>query len=150
MSEACQLKWTNVDLEKKILRILGKGQKERLVALPDLTITELKRTNQSEIYVWGSKELNQRTAYSMIRTLGAKANLLRPLHPHALRHSFATHLLSSGANLRTLQELLGHQSLSATEKYTHLSVDQLARTMEKSHPLGNQLKPLRPVNKNRR
>ena len=61
---------------------------------------------------------------------------MKPLHPHALRHSYATHLLTSGANLRTLQELLGHQSLQATQRYTHLGIDHLARTMEAFHPLG--------------
>ena len=61
---------------------------------------------------------------------------MQTLNPHALRHSFATHLLTSGANLRVLQELLGHKSLQATEKYTHLGIDQLARVMEQHHPLG--------------
>ena len=149
VSEACQLKWKNVDLNQKLLRILGKGRKERLVALPDMAIEELKaelkkvrrkklESESDSPYIWGAQELNQRTAYSMIRNLGIKSQLIRPLHPHALRHSFATHLLSSGANLRTLQELLGHQSLTATEKYTHLGVDQLARTMETNHPLGQR------------
>jgi integrase/recombinase XerC/integrase/recombinase XerD len=86
--------------------------------------------------VFGTKALSTRVAYSWIRQLGLKAGLLRPLHPHLLRHSFATHLLVSGASLRTLQELLGHSSLQATEKYTHLNLDQLARTLAQHHPLG--------------
>ena len=86
-------------------------------------------------YAFGEHELNTRTAYEMIRGLGKKVGLMNPLHPHALRHSFATHLLASGANLRTLQTLLGHDSLQATEKYTHLNVDQLARLIEQTHPL---------------
>ncbi|HWU44604.1 MAG TPA: tyrosine-type recombinase/integrase, partial [Bdellovibrio sp.] len=89
-----------------------------------------------EEFVFGEEALSQRRAYEMVRQSGVRAGLLKPLHPHALRHSFATHLLSSGANLRTLQELLGHESLQATEKYTHLGIDQLARTMEQLHPLG--------------
>ena len=96
-----------------------------------------KKKSFNNEYVFGETALNPRTAYEMIRQSGARAGLLQPLHPHALRHSFATHLLSSGANLRTLQELLGHESLTATEKYTHLGIDQLARTMERVHPLGN-------------
>jgi integrase/recombinase XerC/integrase/recombinase XerD len=135
VSEACQLQWSNVDTQKNILRIRGKGNKERLVALPKLVSEELEKSPHAGAFVWGEKALNPRTAYELIRQLGRQAGLLSPLHPHALRHSFATHLLSSGANLRTLQELLGHTSLSATERYTHLGVDQLARTMEKSHPL---------------
>ena len=143
ISEACALKWSEVFLEQKILRIKGKGGKERIVALPDLTLTNLRRwrkDNFAQDFVFGEKGLNTRTAYEMIRQSGKDAGLLQPLNPHALRHSFATHLLSSGANLRTLQELLGHESLQATEKYTHLGVDQLARTLENFHPLGTSNK----------
>lgn len=139
ISEACNLKWSSVSFEQKILRVTGKGNKERIVALPSLTLGVLKRWRKESAfndYVFGEAALNQRTAYEMVRQSGQRAGLLKPLHPHALRHSFATHLLGSGANLRTLQELLGHESLRATEKYTHLGIDQLARTMEKLHPLG--------------
>ncbi len=139
VSEACNLKWNEVHLSQKILRVTGKGSKERVVALPSLTVevlTKWKKESSFDEYVLGEKALNSRTAYEMVRQSGVRAGLLKPLHPHALRHSFATHLLSSGANLRTLQELLGHESLQATEKYTHLGIDQLARTMENLHPLG--------------
>lgn len=145
VSEACNLKWTDVHFSTRSLRLKGKGNKERLVILPNLAIEVLQklRTLSDEDYVFGVEALNPRIAYEWVRTRGAKALLMKPLHPHALRHSFATHLLSSGANLRTLQELLGHESLQATEKYTHLGVDQLARTMESFHPLsqGSQKKP---------
>lgn len=141
VSEACNLRWSAVHLDQKILRVTGKGDKERVVALPDMTIKALKKWKKEssfDDYVFGEKPLVQRTAYEMVRKSGQRAGLLKPLHPHALRHSFATHLLSSGANLRTLQELLGHESLQATEKYTHLGIDQLARTMENLHPLGKK------------
>lgn len=139
VSEACNLKWSEVQISQKVLRVKGKGSKERVVALPSLTVDVLlkwKKESSFDEYVFGEKPLNSRTAYEMVRQSGIRAGLLKPLHPHALRHSFATHLLSSGANLRTLQELLGHESLQATEKYTHLGIDQLARTMENLHPLG--------------
>lgn len=136
VSEACNLKWSSVDLPSHTLRILGKGNKERIAALPATAMIELKNKKSAGDFIWGDSALNPRTAYEMIRKLGVKSGLMRPLHPHVLRHSFATHLLSSGANLRTLQELLGHKSLTATEKYTHLTVDQLARTMNQHHPLG--------------
>lgn len=137
VSEACNLKWTDVHFSTRSLRLKGKGGKERLVILPSLAIEVLQklRKDSGEEFVFGDEALSPRVAYEWVRQRGAKAQLMKPLHPHALRHSFATHLLSSGANLRTLQELLGHESLQATEKYTHLGVDQLARTLETHHPL---------------
>lgn len=149
VSEACAVQWKDLDLSQHILRVQGKGGKTRLVALPDSVISLLKNAKKKALgkYLWGNQELNTRTAYEWVRTRGAKAGLIRPLHPHALRHSFATHLLSSGANLRTLQELLGHQSLQATEKYTHLGVDQLARTLEKHHPFSKQKSQKKTVSK---
>lgn len=142
VSEACSLKWNDLDLGKGLLRIRGKGQKERLAVLPKSTLPLLKEFHHKnlnqQVYLFGEKPLNPRTAYSWIRKLGMDADLSAAIHPHALRHSFATHLLSSGANLRTLQELLGHESLVATQKYTHLSVDQLARTLGQHHPLNKK------------
>lgn len=137
VSEACNLKWTDVHFSTRGLRLKGKGGKERLVILPSLAVEVLQklRKDSDDDFVFGIEALNPRVAYEWVRQRGAKAQLMKPLHPHALRHSFATHLLSSGANLRTLQELLGHESLQATEKYTHLGVDQLARTLENHHPL---------------
>lgn len=142
ISEACHLRWIDIQWDQRTLRILGKGGRERLVVLPAQALESLRalRSKEDPLYVWGEKPLDARVGFGWIRGLGQKAGLLRPLNPHALRHSFATHLLSSGANLRTLQELLGHASLTATEKYTHLTVDQLARTLEKHHPLKKVLK----------
>lgn len=139
ISEACSLRWDQIQFQQKTLRLVGKGSKERVIALPGLVIKALnswRKKNSETEYVFGEQALNPRTAYEMVRQSGQRAGLLKPLHPHALRHSFATHLLTSGANLRTLQELLGHESLQATEKYTHLGIDHLARTMERMHPLG--------------
>lgn len=141
ISEACNLKWSQIQVSQKILRVTGKGSKERIIALPGITIQVLQRWKKESSFnefVFGPSPLNQRTAYEMVRQSGIRSGLLKPLHPHALRHSFATHLLSSGANLRILQELLGHESLQATEKYTHLGIDHLARTMESLHPLGKR------------
>lgn len=139
VSEACRLEWKSIDFSRRLLRIMGKGSKERLVPVPQKTLDILKllRAKVSSDFVFGEKALDPRVAYGWVRERGRKTGLINELHPHALRHSYATHLLSGGANLRTLQELLGHESLRATEKYTHLGMDQLARTMEKSHPLGN-------------
>lgn len=142
VSEACNLRWKDIGFSQRSLKLVGKGQKERLVILPAMPIKVLQRLHEiseGAEFVFGEGPLNPRVAYDWVRTRGAKALLMKPLHPHALRHSFATHLLTSGANLRTLQEMLGHESLQATEKYTHLGVDQLARTMESHHPLSGKL-----------
>ena len=144
ISEACQAKWSDLNIQSRSLRITGKGNKERLVILPKMCMSKietLKQLCEATTYVFGNTELNSRTGYEWIRQMGIKSHLMNPLHPHSLRHSFATHMLASGANLRTLQKLLGHDSLQATEKYTHLNVDQLARTLESKHPLS------RPRNK---
>ena len=109
-----------------------------MIHLPQPTIEALKKLNRQETYVYGKTPLNTRTAYQIVKDWGKRAGLLKPLHPHALRHSFATHLLSGGTDLRILQEILGHASLAATEKYTHLSLEQLSITMESHHPLGNK------------
>jgi site-specific recombinase XerD len=140
ISEACNLKWKDIQFKERRILIMGKGSKERFAILPAFSFEYLEKFKNkysavSAEYVFGIQPLHTRIGYEMIRGLGVLAQLLNPLHPHALRHSFATHLLSSGANLRTLQALLGHESLQATEKYTHLGVDHLARLLEQTHPL---------------
>ena len=137
VSEACLLRWADVESGGKILRIKGKGGRERLAALPPVAQAAVEALRRPSLpYVFGTEPLSTRKAYDIVRSRGAAAGLLKPLHPHALRHSYATHLLSDGANLRTLQELLGHSSLQATQRYTHVSLDQLGETLEKLHPLG--------------
>lgn len=143
ISEACQLKWKDLDFKYRKILIHGKGNKERLLILPEFCISNLKtlKIENEKFYaskpefVFGEKTLNPRTGFEMIRNAGLRAGLLNKLHPHSLRHSFATHLLASGANLRVLQSLLGHESLTATEKYTHLNIDALGRMIESKHPL---------------
>lgn len=151
ISEACKLKYKDIFIKDKKILIKGKGNKERYAILPNFSIEHLKKViaknltakkiapaaeAQNHDYLFGNAPLSNRIGYEFIRQLGISAGLMNLLHPHALRHSYATHLLASGANLRTLQKLLGHESLQATEKYTHLSVDHLARLIEKTHPLG--------------
>ncbi len=139
ISEACNLKWKSVDSSQRVLKIKGKGGKERLVALPPIVLRAIEKLeSKKDTFIWGHQPLDPRAAFERVRLCGQQAQLLKPLHPHALRHSFATHLLSGGINLRTLQELLGHKSLLATQKYTHIGLDQLARTVENHHPLGQR------------
>lgn len=138
VSEACHLKMSDLDFSQARILVLGKGSKERWVSLPPLSFEILKKLPSNNPFVFGSTPLSTRKAYDWIRDSGARAGLLRPISPHSLRHSFATHILSSGGDLRVIQELLGHQSLVATQKYTHLSLDQLANKLETHHPLGKK------------
>lgn len=135
VSEACELLSKNFNFKKSTIKVLGKGQKERMISLPPLVSAHIKKLGSKSKYIFGEKALNPRTAYNIIRTAGLKAGLMKPLNPHALRHSYATHLLSSGSNLRIIQELLGHDSLTTTEKYTHLSIQQLSESLNTFHPL---------------
>ncbi len=140
ISEACNLKWKNIDLDARKILVLGKGNKERYISLPQFCIDILiqyKNIEKTE-FVFGQDAMSTRKGYELIRQAGAGASLMSPLHPHSLRHSYATHMLASGANLRTLQSLLGHESLQATEKYTHLNIDSLARLVEANHPLSKK------------
>lgn len=143
VSEACQLRQNDLLSSSHSIRIVGKGGRERLVALPQLVWEGLKQLPHNDYILGGDQPLSPRKAYEWVRQAGVRAGLLKPLHPHALRHSYATHLLSSGADLRTIQELLGHQSLAATQKYTHLSLDHLARALEKHHPLSSPASKLK-------
>lgn len=144
VSEACGLETKNLNWSKNTCLVRGKGSKERLVALPAFTMSTLKAMLEKQKslhaghptrYVFGEDPLSPRRAYELVRKAGLRAGLLKPLHPHALRHSYATHLLRSGANLRVLQALLGHSSLQATSRYTHVGLDELARTLESHSPL---------------
>jgi len=137
VSEACHLSWKNIRTKSNEILILGKGQKERWVVLPQKAMDAIISLPRNGDSIWGPKGLTERKAYDWIRKLGKAGGLRTPLHPHALRHSYATHLITAGMNLRTLQELMGHSSLTSTEKYLHLSMDQLARTLESHHPLGD-------------
>lgn len=140
VSEACQIQFQAIDFNYGTCRVVGKGSKERLIILPPSALSVLRLIQShypNNKYVFGNTPLSTRKAYEWVRRAGTTAGLLRPLHPHALRHSYATHLLRSGANLRVLQELLGHASLQATSRYTHIGLDQLARTLEAHHPLSH-------------
>lgn len=140
VSEACELKWSDFQWKQNSVLILGKGNKERIVVLPPFVVTKLRAFKNNDLYVFGEKSLHTRVAFEKIRELGKQVGLLRPLNPHALRHSYATHLLNSGTDLRSLQELLGHANLAATQKYTHLNLKELSENLEKHHPLHKKKK----------
>ena len=138
VSEACNLKWEQV--KGATLSIRGKGGKERLCVVPNMVLTAFKAHKKQAVRDDTVLAISVRTAYDRVRYWGVRAGLNKPISPHILRHSFATHLLSSGSDLRSLQELLGHRSLLATQKYTHLNISHLARTLEKNHPLHKKSK----------
>ncbi|MCC6277976.1 MAG: tyrosine-type recombinase/integrase [Oligoflexia bacterium] len=140
ISEAALLKAKDIEIQKHTLKVLGKGAKWRQIPALPLAI-ELLKKRKDQIYVFESRPgvpRNVRHLYELIHRAGYLAGLSRPLHPHMLRHSFATHLLEGGANLRAIQELLGHSSLSTTQRYTHITLDQLARQLEGNHPLSKK------------
>jgi integrase/recombinase XerC len=129
-----------------MLRVMGKGSKERLVPLLPLVRKSLE--NSLEARPDGAPKtaplflsarglrLSQQIAQSALRSLRRQLGLPETVTPHALRHSFATHLLQNGANLREIQELLGHASLSTTQRYTDVNAAELMRVYKSAHPRG--------------
>lgn len=136
VSEVIGLTWSQINLKRKTLIVLGKGKKERMIALPSGVLKLLSQYKSEGDLLFDN--LTQRKIYSIVEMWSKKAGILRRINPHALRHSYATHLLMSGADLRSIQELLGHESLTATQKYTHLDINHLARTLEAHHPLSKK------------
>lgn len=147
VSELCGLELGDVDLDGQVLRLLGKGRKQRLGLLGgparDALIAYLPvrrklvgRSGVKALFV-GERgtALTDRRVRQVIRDLAMRAGLARVPSPHTLRHSFATHLLDRGADLRTVQELLGHARVVTTQVYTHLSLERLRGVYEKAHPL---------------
>lgn len=150
VSELVQLDLEDLSLDQRLIKVRGKGKKERLVPFGEKAHESLKRylparrnllERQAPLKELSALFLNLRggrlTARSFQRNLDQyvqRGALLLDVHPHLLRHSFATHLLNNGADLRSIQELLGHESLSSTQKYTHLSIEQLLKIYRESHP----------------
>lgn len=147
ISELVSMDAADVNAASGMIRVTGKGSKQRRVPIGSKALSALHayRTRlEAETGIApdaGPLFLNNRqgrlTARSMARILDQlirRCELVSPVSPHALRHSFATHLLDAGADLRVVQELLGHKSLSTTQKYTHVSMDRLMETYDRAHP----------------
>ena len=149
----------DLDFNEEVLTVRGKGNKERLVPvgrpamdavrrwLPqrEQLLTERaargKAVDSEPLFLNGrGSRLTSRSVERMVRAYGERAGISQIVTPHALRHSFATHLLEMGADLRSVQELLGHASLSTTQRYTHLTLDHLSEVYDKAHPLAQQKK----------
>jgi len=136
----------DIDLRGMTVRVMGKGRKERLVPIGSKSAGALKRylgfrsntqvSGEAALFLGrGGKRLGQRSIRRMVRKYSLATGIAGKVSPHTLRHSFATHLLQGGADLRVIQELLGHSSLSTTQKYTHLDIAHLMDVYDRSHPL---------------
>jgi integrase/recombinase XerD len=149
VSELCDLKLSNLYLDEEFIRVKGKGAKERLVPISAKAIKELKLyfldRNQWEIppeyqdYVFITvkrriKNIGRIMVFHLIKELCAKAGITRNVSPHTFRHSFATHLLEGGANLRAIQAMLGHESIATTQIYTHIDSTRLREEILLHHP----------------
>lgn len=144
ISEALGLNVGDVQVEAGTLRIRGKGNKTRHVPILKVVhdaianyknLCPLMGTGTSPLFIGkGGKRLSARVFQRRLQTIRRQLNLPEHVTPHALRHAFATHLLSRGAELRDIQELLGHSSLSTTQRYTHVDATRLLEAYEKAHP----------------
>lgn len=151
VSEACGLDRQDVSLDERTVRVMGKGQKERLAPIGSKAEAALRawlevraelahaKTGflepQAVFVSTRGRRLGPRAAQLIVRRYGLVGVERTDLHPHALRHTCATHLLDGGADLRAIQEMLGHSSLSTTQRYTHVSVAHLLATYDAAHPL---------------
>jgi integrase/recombinase XerC len=142
-SELTGMNHEDVDNYDRLIRIRGKGRKERVVPVGHKALDAIdayvrsKRAGAEPSAVFTGptgKRLTARTVQRILENYRKKLGLQQKASPHTLRHSFATHLLESGADLRAIQELLGHASLSTTQRYTHLNLDSLMDVYDKAHP----------------
>ncbi len=151
VSEAVGADLNDIDMDEHVARLTGKGSKQRLVPVgryAQEALTAYLNAGRSalERKAKGTPErraiflnkrgrrLSRQSVWEIIRLAGERAHIDRPLHPHTLRHSFATHLIQGGADVRTVQELLGHASVTTTQIYTHVSPENLIETYLTSHP----------------
>ena len=148
VSEVISLNISDIYMKDEFVRIIGKGEKERLVPIGKRTINELmlyvkgerlhqdikaKYTDKVFISARGTS-LTRQSVFLLVKSLAEKAGIKKTISPHTLRHSFATHLLEGGADLRAVQQMLGHSSISTTEIYTHVSDEYLREVITMFHP----------------
>ena len=151
VSEVSSLNMSNIDFKERLVRVRGKGNKERIVPIGRKALEVLGQylnatsklrkkakadsENEAPLFInYRGGRLSVRSIARLLKKYVTQCGLSPDISPHAVRHSFATHLLDGGADLRSVQELLGHESLSTTQKYTHVSLDRLMEVYDKAHP----------------
>ena len=146
LSELVSLKLEDINFSDEIITVLGKGKKMRIVPVGKEAIQALRKWNKSRSQLKNvtnnsilfltrqTKQLTQRAVQYRLKFWAKKQGISENIHPHLLRHSFASHLLQSSQDLRAVQELLGHENISSTQIYTHLDFQHLAKTYDQAHP----------------
>lgn len=143
LSELCALRWHDLDLGEGLVQVLGKGSKQRIVPVGSHACAALKAWRQESGGKQGAhvfpgrgedKPLSARAVQLRLRQLAQRQGIFKRVHPHLLRHSFATHVLESSGDLRGVQELLGHADIGTTQIYTHLDFQHLAKVYDGAHP----------------
>lgn len=154
-SELINIKICDIDMTNKVIRVMGKGKKERMVLFGEKAKSKLNEYLKNERskhisleeYFFLNNRMENLTSRSIQRIIAMFRKFLkieRKITPHKLRHSFATHMLNQGVDLRIVQELLGHKTLSSTEKYTHVTTIELSDLCDNLHPFNNMLKNKKP------
>ncbi len=148
VSELTRIPLANVDLDQGHLRVTGKGQKQRFVPIGEAALTQITfylrevrpkwdKHRARELFISRrGRGLSRQAFWLLIKRYAQKAGIPKTISPHVLRHSFATHMLEGGADLRVLQTLLGHADISTTQVYTHITEDRLRNLIDKHHPRG--------------
>ena len=150
-SELVNIKMSDIDFTNKTIRIFGKGRSERIALFgakaKKQLLTYMKKerppvaSQQETLFLnYRNEPLTSRSVQRIVEMFRSFLKIGRNITPHKIRHSFATHMLNRGVDLRIVQELLGHKTLSSTEKYTHVSLEELSKTCEKVHPLNKIMK----------
>lgn len=157
VSELINLQLSRINAAEGYMMVEGKGSKQRLVPLSpasilqiqnwllDRNLMQIKKGNEDFLFISrrGTK-LTRAMIFEIVKTLAEQAGIRKKISPHTFRHSFATHLLENGANLRAIQQLLGHESITTTEIYTHIDVSMLRNTILEFHPLNKKQTPKPP------
>ena len=142
LSEVCGLRWRDLDFEQGLVSVLGKGSKQRIVPVGSHARNALRAWRQdvhgeAAHFVFpgrAGKQISSRAIQLRIKQLATRQGVYKRIHPHLLRHSFASHMLESSGDLRGVQELLGHADISTTQIYTHLDFQYLAKVYDAAHP----------------